>query len=545
MSDYIYHKFNFHIIQFYIHVILETTSDSTATNVTIDTRPENIRNLEVSIDPSKTEERQRRTNESIQRYNKAFGSLDMNKSYKGLFELLWYSRMPCFDVKGLTSQAKDELSFLKKCFWKEEPISCNAIFHQRPTDQGICCSFNMKKADQIFKKSKYTEAVSTMQSKDAESAFETKDRPSWYDKNKEPNPRAGRNKGLTLIIDGHSNKVSAGTVSEDFDGFITMVDENDKFPLLSLAQLISRPGYKSNIKVDAIKLESKNEIRRYEPSRRNCYFPDEYNLTIHQNYSQFNCIFECKQLFASKCLITCNETGQECNCEDVDMHGDISLDENESCSPWFYPMDANRPQKICSPWNTEKFLKIIQKKIPDNLCQHCLPDCTTTNYETTIAYAGLRRCDRSNLGGTSMLCTLVDGPFNPAPWMAIAQEDFKNANQTIPWYLNTDSSRISKDSGAKRFTNRRLKIADERKKSNLIFLSESEGDKTYDAFKKDIGIVNIFFAKEKIMKYVTSNRMSNFEFLVQFGGTLGFYMGVSIISIIELLYWFIFRFLRN
>ena len=144
-----------------------------------------------------------------------------------------------------------------------------------------------------------------------------------------------------------------------------------------------------------------------------------------------------------------------------------------------------------------------------------------------------------------MLCTLVDGPFNPAPWMAIAQEDFKNANQTIPWYLNTDSSPISKDSGSKRFTNQRLKITDERKKSNLIFLSESEGEKTYDAFKKDIGIVNIFFSKEKIMKYVTSNRMSTFEFLVQFGGTLGFYMGVSIISIIELLYWFTFRFLRN
>ena len=85
----------------------------------------------------------------------------------------------------------------------------------------------------------------------------------------------------------------------------------------------------------------------------------------------------------------------------------------------------------------------------------------------------LLQCDRTNLGGTSRLCALVGGPFNPAPWMAIAQEDFKNANQTIPWYLNTDSSRISKDSGAKRFTNRRLKIADERKKSNLIFLSES------------------------------------------------------------------------
>ena len=129
--------------------------------------------------------------------------------------------------------------------------------------------------------------------------------------------------------------------------------------------------------------------------------------------------------------------------------------------------------------------------------------------------------------------------------MATAQKDFMDANQTIPWYLDTEFLHISKDAGIKRFTNRRLKIVDERKKSSLIFLSELEGEQTYDAFEKDIGIVNIFFTKETILKYVTSNRMSILEFLVQIGGTLGFYMGVSIISVIEIVYWLTFRFFRN
>ena len=80
-----------------------------------------------------------------------------------------------------------------------------------------------------------------------------------------------------------------------------------------------------------------------------------------------------------------------------------------------------------------------QKQIPEDQCKHCLPDCTTTKYESSMTYAGLRKCDRTNLGGTSMLCSLVDGSFNPPPWMATAQEDFKDANQTIPWYLNTNS----------------------------------------------------------------------------------------------------------
>ena len=62
-----------------------------------------------------TEERQKRTNESIRQYDEEFGSLDLQKSYEPMFQLLWYSQMPCFDVKGLTSKAKDELSFLKRC----------------------------------------------------------------------------------------------------------------------------------------------------------------------------------------------------------------------------------------------------------------------------------------------------------------------------------------------------------------------------------------------------------------------------------------------
>ena len=30
-------------------------------------------------------------------------SIDMEKSYTALFELLWYSQIPCFDVENVTS----------------------------------------------------------------------------------------------------------------------------------------------------------------------------------------------------------------------------------------------------------------------------------------------------------------------------------------------------------------------------------------------------------------------------------------------------------
>ena len=142
-----------------------------------------------------------------------------------------------------------------------------------------------------------------------------------------------------------------------------------------------------------------------------------------------------------------------------------------------------------------------------------------------------------------MLCALVNGPFNPAPWTTAAQDEFKDSNETIPWYLNTNQTQILNDDGQMRFTNQRLKI--ERNPSNLVFSSELEGAKTYDAFETDIGIVNIFLGEKTILKYVTSNRMSTLEFIAQIGGSLGLSMGISIISIIEILYWFTFRFFHN
>ena len=447
--------------------------------------------------------------------------------------------MPCFDVKGLTSEAKDELSFIKRCYWKENPINCTAIFQQRPTDQGMCCSFNMRKAEAVLKESKYTQAISIRQSEDAKHAFDSNELPKWYTNNKEPTPEAGRNKGLMLVVDGHSNKQSAGTVKENFRGFITLVDDNNKFPLTSLTNLMARPGYENNIKVSAIKLDAKNEIRQYGAHRRNCYFPDEYKLQVHQRYSQFNCLFECETEFASRCISTCSDPGQECNCRNARLMNNATTKDKTVCLPWFYPSNNETSPKMCNPWNTQKFLEIMQKQIPQNQCQHCLPDCSTTKYSTTMTYANLRKCDRTNIGGTSMLCAMVDGPLNPAPWMNTAQTEFINANQSVPWYLDTNSSQP--DVNDSKFPNQRLKVVDETKLSTMMFPSELAENRFYDAFEKDIGIVNIFFSEKKILKYVTKNRMSNFDFLSQIGGSLGLAMGISIISMIEIVYWFAYR----
>lgn len=39
--------------------------------------------------------------------------MDLDKSYDAMFDLLWYSQLPCFDVKGVTSKKAGQFGMLK------------------------------------------------------------------------------------------------------------------------------------------------------------------------------------------------------------------------------------------------------------------------------------------------------------------------------------------------------------------------------------------------------------------------------------------------
>ena len=120
------------------------------------------------FDPNKQTEREERTQEAKIEYEENFGKADLQKAYDSLFEILWYSQLPCYDVKDVTSNSPDQMSIIKKCYWKEKTISCPAIFKTLPTDRGMCCTFNMEMAEEIFQKSKYSNVVYERQKSDSE-----------------------------------------------------------------------------------------------------------------------------------------------------------------------------------------------------------------------------------------------------------------------------------------------------------------------------------------------------------------------------------------
>ena len=180
--------------------------------------------MELSFNPTMISERQRMAHQAKMDVKDNFESMNLEESYDSLFEVLWYTQLPCFDVKGITSNRSDDYGLLKACTWKGIRVPCSLIFRTSPTDQGMCCTFNMDAADEMFHKGPYQDMIKNMQERDQESRFNHKETfPDWWKYNGEPKSQPGKSKGLTLILDAHSNKVASSSITEDVDGFFAIV----------------------------------------------------------------------------------------------------------------------------------------------------------------------------------------------------------------------------------------------------------------------------------------------------------------------------------
>ena len=181
---------------------------------------------------------------------------------------------------------------IKSCKWQGQFLPCSEIFKPFPTDSGMCCSFNMKRANEMFKANQYQELVNQMQENDKKYALNKNDNAENWNNN--PIPQEGRDKGLELILDAHRDIVSGGTVMEDFDGFFAVIDSNEQFPMVKRKSVLIRPGHNNFVGMKATKVTANENIRGIYTHKRNCLFQDEMTMNVHQNYSQSSCIFESK-----------------------------------------------------------------------------------------------------------------------------------------------------------------------------------------------------------------------------------------------------------
>ena len=437
-------------------------------------------------------------------FHNMMNRLNQTKAFEFLFSSLWYASFPCYDIKDVTAKTDGERSVLRYCEWKGIPISCAAIFSPYPTDRGMCCSFNMRAADEIYHAGPYPEIINFLQKADDASSFTNSSPTDWYTQNSEPTTVPGSNKGLFLILDAHTDQFATTSVSNDFEGFTGLINPSGSFAIMSLEGFQIKPGNLNAITISGSRIDAEDDMKNMDVNDRKCMFNDENTtLQIHQSYTYLNCIFECALLYARQ---------------------QVGKVENDSvpCIPWFFPTPPNIDLYVCNPWESVTFLEFMNQ-VPDNECSKCLPDCRATIYEPYITATNLRGCDSSNLG-VSRLCNLNNQALpQPTKYATQVKAEFSSYYENPPFISGLESS-IRKYS-------RTLPDGD-------VF---TQNPKTYDAYEKDIALVQVYFRKSTMIQMGRQARMNWIDYFSTVGGLLGLVLGMGIVSVIEL-FWVCLRF---
>lgn len=412
---------------------------------------------------------------------------------KAQLSLMWHSSLPCFDVKGLTSEKSGEKSMLKVCKWKGRQYPCSALFKKIATDKGICCAFNKPEADQIFAKSLYATTIANLETDEKLAAADKDEFPNSNFEKKVLNSQSGTNMGLSVMLDAHTDLLSEFSVTSDFAGFTAIVIPPADFPLMTINEFDVKPGHVNNVALTAVKLDADDGIRSIAPAHRNCYFADEISqVKLFKEYSQSKCLLEVSLKFAQSQIEAENHT--------------------LPCTPWFIPfVDDN--YRMCNPWEKKRLIDITAGGINQSAFIPCLPDCNRTIYYQRISTQKFRVCDEKNFDMTE-LCNLANRKLKPQIW----------GTQVLDQLGNDTLLKADLQSGRRTIR----KILQE-----PLFTTLS---RTYDAFEKDIAVLNVFFSSPTAMLYTTKESKNWFDFISMVGGNGGLFIGFSLVTVFELLY---------
>ena len=192
---------------------------------------------------------------------------------------------------------------------------------------------------------------------------------------------------------------------------------------------------------------------------------------------------------------------------------------NTTCIPWYLP-PLEDPPTMCDPFEAAHFRLYNYED-----CDHCLPDCQNAIYSNTISNAEFQRCDFRSFS-TTLFCQLHPN-LSPVQYYDMMEEEFRlNGMDELPQFIKDryNASNIRK-----------------LEKNFKHFFSKVNQDYSYDAYKEDIAIAHFYFEKPTIMKFKRDVRYKFEDFMSKVGGLLGLFLGFSICSVIELIYWFTYK----
>jgi hypothetical protein len=297
------------------------------------------------------------------------------------------------------------------------------------------------------------------------------------------------------MLDAHSNIWSSASVDSDFEGFTGLIDRIGSYPLMLQNGFQIKTGHNNMIALSATEIDATDDLRSISPINRNCLFPDETgNLKLYKSYSKSNCLLECTLYYAQNKLTK-------------------KLNMTTPCTPWYFPFQDGAAT-VCDPWQAILFYEYMFNDIPDDICSYCLPDCVNTIYHPVVTSLPFKTCDESNLG-ISRFCNLDDTSLpSPKIWGEQVKEELTGSNNIILAKQVESSERIYA-------------------RSPIHF---TQLDTRYNAYEKDIAILQIFFDKPSVFQFVSQPSQTWIGFFSAIGGLLGLCLGISLITFIKLVW---------
>ncbi len=417
---------------------------------------------------------------------KAFAKMNFtsDKTRRVLLSSLWFTGLPCKRM-------------LVKCWWKNVEGNCDDIFHLIPTDIGFCCSFNHQPMEMIMNNSTFTTIL-----RQIEKRYKSYDEGEKNDESAFPpiTPQAGKQNGLRVLIDMKATDLRAASVEHNFNGIQAAVSNRDNFPVMITDSFLIGPGRETHVEVSAQRSSATADLKSsVEPEMRNCYFDDEFALNTFSAYTMTNCWVEC--------LINLSRA-----------------EAPDKCVPWNFPTIDDTP---CGPIQQHRFLeayrsldmfKIIGTEI-------CLPNCAETVYTASVTSAPFRACDQANFG-LSTFCTIdLESGVRPHKWAEIVTAAY---GESLPDYIS-----------------RQLESPVRNCTPKFRGVTVATAKPTYDAFEEDFAAVLFYFNRPFATELVTAPRMTWIVFFSRVGGLLGLFIGFSLISAIEIVYWLTLGWLEN
>ena len=126
--------------------------------------------------------------------------------------------------------------------------------------------------------------------------------------------------------------------------------------------------------------------------------------------------------------------------------------------------------------------------------------------------------------------------MNPPIWIKTVGDEFEGEKLDIPDYVKPNPLKLS---------NIRRAVGSPNMLSDLTLIQKYNKSKKYDAFEKDIAIVNFYYDQSNVVKFKKTQRITMTGFISQIGGLLGLSIGFSFISLMEIFYFLTFRLCMN